>query len=85
MHNRSIHPSSLSTEIFFNSAAWDPKALPGQLLNNVPPALPGSSPGSPTGETCPEFLAREAFRRHSKQMPEPPQLTPLNVEEQWLY
>ncbi|XP_048014247.1 chymotrypsin-like protease CTRL-1 isoform X2 [Megalobrama amblycephala] len=38
-----------------------------------------SSPGPPARNT------RESSRRHPEQMPEPPQLTPLNVEEQRLY
>lgn len=36
-------------------------------------------------EPEPEHLSREVSRRHPKQMPEPPQLTPLNVEEQQLH
>ncbi|KAK3566203.1 hypothetical protein QTP86_029182 [Hemibagrus guttatus] len=48
-------------------------------------ACPGSSPGSLPGGACPEHLPRETSRRHLKQMPEPPQLSPFNVEEQRLY
>uniref|UniRef100_A0A3B3ULB7 Kinesin family member 26B n=1 Tax=Poecilia latipinna TaxID=48699 RepID=A0A3B3ULB7_9TELE len=44
----------------------------------VPPACPGSSSGPPPGGTCPEHLTREASRRHPDQMPEPPQLAPLD-------
>ncbi|PWA26521.1 hypothetical protein CCH79_00001171 [Gambusia affinis] len=51
----------------------------------VPAACPGSSPGSPPGGTCPKHLTREASRRHPDQIPEPPQLAPLDVKEQWLY
>uniref|UniRef100_A0A3Q3IZN9 Transposase Tc1-like domain-containing protein n=1 Tax=Monopterus albus TaxID=43700 RepID=A0A3Q3IZN9_MONAL len=40
---------------------------------------PGSSPGPPPGGTCLEHLPRKASRRHPKQMPEPPQLAPLDV------
>ncbi|KAK3542720.1 hypothetical protein QTP70_000097 [Hemibagrus guttatus] len=48
-------------------------------------ACPGSSPGSLPGGACPEHLPRETSRRHSKQIPEPPQLSPFDVEEQRLY
>ncbi|KAK3514726.1 hypothetical protein QTP70_029193, partial [Hemibagrus guttatus] len=41
--------------------------------------------GSLPGGACPEHLPREMSRRHPKQMPEPPQLAPFNVEEQRLY
>ncbi|XDV13813.1 hypothetical protein PO909_002140 [Leuciscus waleckii] len=51
----------------------------------VPPACPRSSPGSPPSGTHPEHLPRKASRRHPEQMPEPPQLAPLDVEEQRLY
>ncbi|KAK3532634.1 hypothetical protein QTP86_027371 [Hemibagrus guttatus] len=49
------------------------------------PACPGSSPGSLPDGACPEHLPRETSRRHPKQMPEPPQLSPFDVEEQRLY
>lgn len=39
------------------------------------------SRSAPSGR-CPEHLSREACRRHPEQMPQPPQLVPLNVEEQ---
>ncbi|MED6242193.1 hypothetical protein ATANTOWER_001460 [Ataeniobius toweri] len=63
----------------------NPKVLPGQPRNIVPPACPGSSSGPPPGETCPEHLTREASRRHPNQMPKPPQLASLDVEKQQLY
>ncbi|KAK3562882.1 hypothetical protein QTP86_011118 [Hemibagrus guttatus] len=63
----------------------DPKAFPGQPRDIVSPACPGSSPWSLPGGACPEHLPRETSRRHPKQMPEPPQLSPFDVEEQWLY
>ncbi|KAI3375709.1 hypothetical protein L3Q82_004020 [Scortum barcoo] len=64
----------------------DPEAFPGQPRDIVSPACPGSSPGPPPGGTCLEHLPREASRGHPKQMPKPPQLTPLRCEkEQRLY
>ncbi|MEQ2282632.1 hypothetical protein AMECASPLE_002718 [Ameca splendens] len=63
----------------------NPSAFSGQPRNIVPPAYPGSSFGPPPGGTCPEHLTREASRRHPDQIPEPPQLAPLDVEKQRLY
>ncbi|KAK3572117.1 hypothetical protein QTP86_022195 [Hemibagrus guttatus] len=63
----------------------DPEAFPGQPRNIVSPACPGSSLGPLPGGACPEHLPRETSRRHPKQMPEPPQLSPFDVEEQQLY
>ncbi|KAK3524881.1 hypothetical protein QTP86_011082 [Hemibagrus guttatus] len=63
----------------------DPEAFPGQPRDIFSPACPGSSPGPLPGGACPERLSRETFRRHPKQMPEPPQLPPFDVEEQRLY
>ncbi|KAI3365133.1 hypothetical protein L3Q82_010117, partial [Scortum barcoo] len=63
----------------------DPEAFPGQPRDIVSPACPGSSPGPPPGGTCLEHLPREASRGHPKQMPKPPQLTPLDAKEQRLY
>ncbi|MED6282046.1 hypothetical protein CHARACLAT_027922 [Characodon lateralis] len=62
-----------------------PKAFPDQARNIVPPACPGSSSGPPSSGTCPEHLTRKPSRRHPNQMPEPPQLAPLDVEKQQLY
>ncbi len=63
----------------------DTEAFPGQPGDIVSPACPRSSPGPPPGGTRPEHLPGKASRRHPEQMPEPPQLTPLDVEEQRLY
>lgn len=45
-----------------------------------PPVCPWSSSEPPSSVTCLERLLAETSWRH--QMPEPPQLTPRNVEEQ---
>ncbi|KAK3507793.1 hypothetical protein QTP70_000403 [Hemibagrus guttatus] len=63
----------------------DPEAFPGQPRDIVSPACPGSSLGPLPGGACPEHLSRETSQRHPKQMPEPPQLPPFDVEEQRLY
>ncbi|KAK3559006.1 hypothetical protein QTP86_000109 [Hemibagrus guttatus] len=63
----------------------DPKAFPGQPRDIVSPVCPWSSPGSLPSGACPEHLPRETSRRHPKQMPKPPQLSPFDVEEQRLY
>ncbi|KAK3517299.1 hypothetical protein QTP70_002944 [Hemibagrus guttatus] len=63
----------------------DPKEFPGQPRDIVSPACPGSSPGPLPGGAYPEHLPREMSQRHPKQMPEPPQLPPFDVEEQRLY
>ncbi|MED6233714.1 hypothetical protein ATANTOWER_015508 [Ataeniobius toweri] len=65
-----------------------PPAPPGGaqgVPRPVPPACPGPSPWPPPGGTCLEHLPRKASRRQPIQMPEPPQLTLLDVEEQRLY
>uniref|UniRef100_A0A8C9U6H6 TBC1 domain family member 15 n=1 Tax=Scleropages formosus TaxID=113540 RepID=A0A8C9U6H6_SCLFO len=63
----------------------NPKAFPGQPGDIVSPTCPGSAPRPPPSGTSPEHLPREASRRHPEQMPEPPQLAPLDAEEQRLY
>ena len=79
------HPDLPLPGHFLQHFREDPKAFPGQPSNTVTPACPGSSSGSPPSGTCQEHLLREASRGHPKQMPEPPQLAPLDVEEQRLY
>ncbi|KAK3566135.1 hypothetical protein QTP86_027436, partial [Hemibagrus guttatus] len=74
------------TRRHFLQLFWrDPEAFPGQPRDIVSPACPGSSPGPLPGGACPEQLPRETSWRHLKQMPEPPQLPPFDVEEQRLY
>ena len=63
----------------------DPEAFPGQKRYIIPPAGSGSASASPPSRTCPENLERQAPGRHPDQMPEPPQLTPFDAEEQRLY
>ncbi|KAK3560234.1 hypothetical protein QTP86_002183 [Hemibagrus guttatus] len=78
--------SDLPLPRHFLQLFWrDPEAFPGQPRDIVSPACPGSSPGPLPGGACPEHLPRETSRRHPKQMPEPPQLLPFDVEEQRLY
>ena len=59
--------------------------FPGQSSDIVTPACPGSFLGSPPSGACQEHLPRKASRGHPIKMPEPPQLAPLDVEEQRLY
>ncbi|KAK3550428.1 hypothetical protein QTP86_025158 [Hemibagrus guttatus] len=72
-------------EHFLQLFRRDPEAFPGQPRDIVSPVCPGSSPGPLPGGACPEHLPRETSRMHLKQMPEPPQLSPFDVEEQRLY
>ncbi|MED6274144.1 hypothetical protein CHARACLAT_013499 [Characodon lateralis] len=53
--------------------------------DKVPLACPGPSPRLTPRGTCLGHLLREASRGQPKQMPEPPQLTPFDVEEQQFY
>uniref|UniRef100_A0A8C6KD79 protein O-GlcNAcase n=1 Tax=Nothobranchius furzeri TaxID=105023 RepID=A0A8C6KD79_NOTFU len=64
-----------------NAPPGNPKMFPSQQTY-ISPVCPGSYVGSPPGWMCLENLTREASRRHPDQMPEPPQLAPLDVEEQ---
>ncbi|TWW80170.1 hypothetical protein D4764_10G0012000 [Takifugu flavidus] len=59
--------------------------LPSQARDVIPPPSPGPAMRSPPGGTCPEHLEREASGRQTGQMPEPPQLTPFDEEEQRFY
>lgn len=56
----------------------DPEVFPGQLRDVVPPVYPTSSPEPLPSGTCLECLPRETTRRHLEQIPEPPQLAPLD-------
>lgn len=51
----------------------------------VPPVCPGSAPGLLSSWAFLKHLHGEASRRHPNQIPEPPQLAPLNSKEQQLY
>lgn len=55
--------------------------FPGQPSGTVTSVCPGASPGSPSAGTRPEHLPREESRGLLIQIPEPPQLAPLNVEQ----
>ena len=61
------------------------ETFPGQPRDINSPVFPRSALGSPPRWACPKHLPREMFRRHPNQMPEPPQLTPLNMGEKRLY
>lgn len=50
----------------------------------IPPAISGSTLGSPPSGLAQENLQRELPRRHPNQMTKPPQLTSFNTKEQWL-
>ena len=69
-----------------------PPALPGGSQGVPRPAkqhshssVSWSSSESPPGGAWQEHLLRKVSRGHTKQMPKPPQLAPLDVEEQRLY
>ncbi|KAK3552864.1 hypothetical protein QTP86_024271 [Hemibagrus guttatus] len=77
--------NTLKCRHFLQLFRKDPEAFPGQPRDIVSPACPGSSPRPLPGRACLEHLPRETSWRHPKQMPEPPQLSPFDVEEQWIY
>ncbi|KAI3375839.1 hypothetical protein L3Q82_004112 [Scortum barcoo] len=58
------------------------KAIPRQVERYNPSSVSWVCPG---GWTCPKHLRSEASWRYPCEMPEPPQLAPLDVEEQRLY
>ncbi|KAM6934169.1 insulin receptor substrate 2 [Xenentodon cancila] len=59
----------------------DPKVIPGQLRDIVPPVIPQSSQWSPLSGMCPENLNQAGVR----EVPEPPHLALLDEEEQQFY
>ncbi|KAF7650212.1 hypothetical protein LDENG_00129660, partial [Lucifuga dentata] len=63
----------------------DSEAFPGQLGKCNPSSVSWVFPGPLPSWTCLEDLPREATRGHPYYVPEPPQLTPFDVEEQRLY
>ncbi|KAK3511111.1 hypothetical protein QTP70_031458 [Hemibagrus guttatus] len=81
LERSTTHAGQISQELFRR----DPEAFPGQPRDVVSPACPGSSPGPLPSGACLEHLPSEMSRRHPKQMPEPPQLSPFDVDEQRLY
>ncbi|MEQ2191349.1 hypothetical protein XENOCAPTIV_027071 [Xenoophorus captivus] len=76
-----VSDTNLYKTIFAQLVRGNPKAFPGQPRNIVLPACPGSSSGPPPGGTC----RNTSPGRHHNQMPEPPQLAPLDMEKQRLY
>ena len=58
--------------------------FPGQPRKIVLLAWPESFWGPPTDWTYLEHLTREASRSHPNKMREPPHVSPLDAEEQWL-
>ncbi|MED6244781.1 hypothetical protein ATANTOWER_024113 [Ataeniobius toweri] len=68
-----------------SSSSGGSQEFPDPSEDIVSPACPGPSPGPPPVGTFLKHLRRKVSGGHSKQMPEPPQLTPLDVEEQRLY
>ena len=69
--------------VTLSSSSWE--AFPGHMRYIIPPAGSGSAAGSPPSRTCLENLSREVLGRHPDQMPEPPQLTVFDADEQRLY
>ncbi|TWW68212.1 hypothetical protein D4764_19G0000100 [Takifugu flavidus] len=61
------------------------KIAENKNLTGVPRPVERHSLSNMGGGTCHELLIREAYKGHSNEMPKPPHLAPLNVEEQRLY
>lgn len=72
------HPSAVP------SRQGDTEMYQSQPCNKSSPAS-GSAPRPPPGETHSRHHPCKASGRHTDQLPEPPQLTSINVEVQWLY
>ena len=80
------HPDFPLPGHFLQLFREDPKAFPGQPNDIVTPACPGSSSGSPPDGACQEHLLRASVSVPSDtDAPWPPQLAPLDVEEQRLF
>ncbi|PWA28305.1 hypothetical protein CCH79_00019015 [Gambusia affinis] len=88
--NRPLDASANQSHPFFSrplppAPPEESQGVPRPAERHSPSSVSWVSPGPPPGGTCPELLTREASRRHPDQMPEPPQLAPLDVKEQRLY
>ncbi|KAI3369337.1 hypothetical protein L3Q82_007461 [Scortum barcoo] len=79
--------SNLGYRHFLQLFRGDPRGVPRPAERDIVSLqrVLGLPRGPPPGGTCLEHLPREASRGHPKQMPKPPQLTPLDAKEQRLY
>ncbi|KAI3356424.1 hypothetical protein L3Q82_017641, partial [Scortum barcoo] len=69
-----------------SSSSGGPRGVPRPAERHSFSSVSWVFPRPPPGGTCLEHLPREASRGHPKQMPKPPQLTPLvDAKEQRLY
>lgn len=66
----------------FQHILWDPKALPGQTGNVIPPASPEPTPGPSPRGMCPEHQYRDVCQRRPHQKLKPPQLSPFKAKDQ---